>query len=160
MASQALSAAAGALTTIRATFAGVLYSAIIVGAGWIFGVPHILILLRPRLSVSSIEILKIPLVLITVTYAAATTIQWVAVPPGRGIRLWIGGIAIALLCAYESLLAHLLDEVAYSTIYPGPDDTMLSSEYAALLLFVGLTPLLVSGNSPQSHRQRSRKYET
>src|SRR5277367_1324931 len=121
MASEALSAAAAALTTIRATFAGVLYSAIIVGTGWIFGVPHILILLKPRLDVSSVEILKIPLVLITITYAAATAIQWASVPPARGIRLWLGGITIGLLCAYESLLAHLLDKVAYSTIYPGPD---------------------------------------
>lgn len=147
MASEALSGAATALTTIRAAFAGLLYSAIVVGTGWIFGVPHILILLKPRLGVSSVEILKIPLVLITITYAAATAIQWTSVPPTRVVRLWLGGITIGLLCAYESLLAHLLDEVAYSTIYPGPDDATLSSEYAALLLFVGLIPLLVGENA-------------
>ena len=147
MASEALSAAAAALTAIRATFAGVLYSALIVGTGWIFGVPHILILLKPRLDVLSVEILKIPLVLIAITYAAATAIQWASVPPTRGVRLWLGGITIGLLCAYENLLAHLLDEVAHSTIYPGPDDATLSTEYAALLLFVGLAPLLVSENA-------------
>jgi hypothetical protein len=147
MASEALSAAAAALTTIRTTFAGVLYSAIIVGTGWIFGVPHILILLKPRLNVSSVEILKIPLVLIIITYAAATAIQWASVPPARSIRLWLGGITIGLLCVYEGVLAHLLDEVAYSTIYPGPGDATLSSEYAVLLLFVGLVPLLVSENA-------------
>lgn len=147
MASEALSAAAAALTSIRAAFAGVLYSAIIVGAGWIFGVPHILILLKPRLDVFSIEILKIPLVLITVTYAAATAIEWASVPPARTIRLWIGGIAIGLLCVYESWLAHLLDKTASSSVYPGPDDAALSSKYAALLLFVGLLPLIVSENA-------------
>lgn len=99
------------------------------------------------LDVSPVEILKIPLILITIIYTAATAIQWASVPPARGIRLWLGGITIGLLCTYENLLAHLLDEVAYSTIYPGPGDATLSSEYAASLLFVGLVPLLASENA-------------
>jgi hypothetical protein len=71
---------------------------LVFGAGFLLGAIRVLFLV-PRLGVRTAELLEMPLKLVIIICAARFVVRHFSLPPTPGVRLTVGGLALALLVA-------------------------------------------------------------
>jgi hypothetical protein len=87
--------------------AGVLYFAVVFGAGFALG-PVRLLWAVPRFGTRAAELMEMPLMLVVIVAAARSIVRRLGVPATLSRRLSMGGVALALLlCAELALLLPL-----------------------------------------------------
>ena len=77
--------------------AGILYFALVFGAGFVLGTIRTLFVV-PRVGTRMAELLETPIMLVVTIVAAQWIIRRLAVPPTGSSRLGMGCIALGFLC--------------------------------------------------------------
>ncbi len=125
--------------------AGVLYFAIVFGAGFVLGTVRTLWLI-PRVGTRIAELMEAPIMLV-ITFAAARWIVLRLASPARSsARLGIGAIALGLLLFAEFGLVLWLRGISIRE-YLATRDPVSGTVYYAMLGLFGLMPLLVGRRS-------------
>ena len=123
--------------------AGVLYFALVFGAGFVLGTIRVLWVI-PRLGVRSAELMEAPLML-GVTVAVA---RWVArrlrLPSSATARLGVGFTGLGFLLIAELGVALRLRGLTIRE-YVASRDPVSGTVYLVLLLLFALMPLLAAG---------------
>lgn len=121
--------------------AGVLYFALAFGAGFALGALRVLFV-APRLGARTAELIEAPLMLAVTFFSARWTVRRLAVPPARGPRLQMGGIALVLLLVVEFTVVLELRGVSLRE-YFATLDPVSGTVYYVLLGVFALMPLFV-----------------
>jgi hypothetical protein len=122
--------------------AALLYYAIVFGCGFALGVVRTLWLV-PAVGARIAELCELPLMMAISVLAAAWVTRRLAVPRHAGPRLAMGGIALALLLAFEFGLVLQLRGVTFAE-YFATRDPVSGSAYAMSLVLFGLAPWLLA----------------
>ena len=80
--------------------AGILYFALVFGAGFVLG-PIRILWVVPQVGMRMAELLEMPIMLVVIIASARWLVTWLAVPPTRPSRLAMGFIALGLLLTAE-----------------------------------------------------------
>jgi len=129
--------------------AGVLYFALVFGAGFILG-PIRILWVVPRLGARVAELLEAPIMFVITIVAARQIARRLAVPLTVSSRLGMGGIGLGLMLIAEFTFVLWLRGFSI-TEYLGDRDPVAATVYYAMLAVFGLMPLLVArrwGRSP------------
>jgi len=126
---------------MRALGAGAVYFALVFGAGFVLGALRVLFV-APRLGARAAELIEAPLMLAVTFLAARWTVWRLAVPPAWAARLYMGGIALALLLALEFTLVLGLRGLSLREYFAALDPVSGTVYYALLVVFA-LMPLFV-----------------
>jgi hypothetical protein len=122
--------------------AGVLYFALVFGAGFVLG-PIRILWLVPRVGTRVAELMEAPIMLIVVILAARWVVQRLAVPPIPLKRLGAGLIALGLLLVAEFSLVLWLRGMTISEYFAARDPVSGTVYYVMLGVFA-LMPLVVA----------------
>ena len=122
--------------------AGVLYFAVIFGAGFVLGPMRILWVVA-RLGTRVAELLEAPVMLVITIVAARWIVRRFAVPPTPSSRLGMGGIALSLLLIAEFALALWLRGLSIRE-YLAARDPVAGTVYYLMLEAFSVMPLLVA----------------
>ncbi len=125
--------------------AGVLYFALVFGAGFVLG-PIRILWLVPRFGTRIAELMEAPIMLVVVIFAARWTVRRLAVPSTPLKRLGAGLIALALLLVAEFTLVLRLRGMTISE-YFATRDPVSGTVYYVMLGVFALMPLFVAGRS-------------
>lgn len=126
---------------MRILKAGVVYFALVFGAGFILGAIRVPFLV-PRLGVRLAELSEMPVMLVVIVLAAQWVARSFALSRAAPARLGVGVVALALLLAAELSLAYVLQGLSIDQ-YIASRDPVSGSVYAAMLVVFSLMPLLV-----------------
>ena len=126
-------------TVVRA---GLLYFALVFGAGFMLG-PLRMILLIPRVGERTAELLELPVMLGVCWLAARWVTRRQAVPPRPAPRLAMGAMGGALLLAAEFALVLPLRGLTLEEYFATRDPVAGAAYYLAVALMV-VMPLLVN----------------
>jgi hypothetical protein len=121
--------------------AGVLYFALVFGAGFVLG-PIRVLWVVPRFGARMAELMEMPIMLIVTIVAARWIIRRLAVPPTTFARLGIGCIAIGLLLVAEFALVPPLRGLSIAE-YLSSRDPVSGTVYSVMLGMFSIMPLLV-----------------
>ena len=131
---------------MRILKAGLIYFALVFGAGFVLG-PIRLLWLVPRVGERVAELLELPVMLVVIVLAA----RWVAgrlrLSPAVPGRLAMGGLALALMLAAEFGLVLGLRGLTPAEYFASRDPVSGAAYYASLLVFA-LMPLLLGRDQP------------
>lgn len=130
-----------AATPGRVLRAGLAYFAIAFAAGMTLG-PLRLFFLVPRLGTRAAELLELPVMLGVCGLAARWCARRWAVPAAAGPRLAMGGLAVALLLAFEFTLVLRLRGLTLAG-YLAERDPVSGPAYYAAVALMALLPWLV-----------------
>lgn len=122
--------------------AGVLYFAVVFGAGFLLG-PIRILLVVPRLGTRVAELLEAPIMFVITIVAARWIVRRFAIPPTPSKRLGMGCIALGLMLLAEFTLVLWLRGLSISAYLAGRDPVAGTVYYAMLGVFAVL-PLLVA----------------
>jgi hypothetical protein len=122
--------------------AGVLYFAVVFGAGFILG-PIRILWIAPRLGTRMAELLEMPIMLAIAIVTARWIVRRLAVPPTPSSRLGMGGIALSLLLSAEFTLVLWLRGLSIIDYIAGRDPVAATVYYASLGVFA-VVPLLAA----------------
>ncbi len=89
---------------MRAVRAGAAYFVVVFAVGFILGALRN-IFLMPHLGETVAVVVEVPVMLIASWFACRAVLARIAVPPRRGDRLLMGGVALSLLWIAEALLS-------------------------------------------------------
>jgi hypothetical protein len=120
---------------------GVLYFAVVFGAGFLLGTFRVL-LVAPRVGERSAELMETPLMLVATIVGARWVATRLALAPSPAIRLGVGGLALGLLLAVEFTVVLWLRGLTISS-YFASRDPVAGTVYAAALVAFAIMPLLV-----------------
>jgi hypothetical protein len=120
---------------------GLLYFAVVFGAGFVLG-PIRIIWAVPRFGTRWAELLEMPLMLTVTVLAARWIIRKFAVPPASSVRLGMGFWALVLMLVAEFLLVTRLRGISISE-YLATRDPLSGAAYYVTLIVFALMPLLV-----------------
>jgi hypothetical protein len=126
---------------MRIVKAGVIYSLLVFGAGFILGTIRTLLVI-PRLDTRTAELIEIPIMIVVIIIAARWIVRRFAVPPTPSYRLGMGLIALGLLLIAEFSLVLGLRGISISVYFATIDPVSGTAYYVSLLLFA-VMPLLV-----------------
>lgn len=127
---------------MRILKAGLLYFALVFGAGFLLGLIRIFWLV-PRVGIRMAELMEMPVMFLVTVIAAKWVIRRLAVPPDVPSRLGMGGIAFGLLLAAEFSLVLWLRGLSFSEYLASRDPVSGTVYYLMLCTFVVL-PLFVA----------------
>ena len=127
---------------MRILKAGVLYFAVVFGAGFFLG-PIRILWVAPRLGARMAELLEVPLVLVITIVAARRITRRLVVPPTPSSRLGMGGIALSLLLIAEFTLVLWLRGLSIRQ-YLAARDPVAETVYYLMLVVFAVMPLLVA----------------
>lgn len=127
---------------MRILKAGLLYFALVFGAGFLLG-PIRIFWLVPRVGIRMAELMEMPVMFLVTVIAAKWVIRRLAVPPDVPSRLGMGGIAFGLLLAAEFSLVLWLRGLSFSEYLASRDPVSGTVYYLMLCTFVVL-PLFVA----------------
>ena len=127
---------------MRILKAGVLYFALVFGAGFILG-PIRIAWVVPRLGTRTAELLETPIMLAITVIAARWIVRRLAVPPTWSGRLGMGSIALALMLFAEFTLVLSLRGMSLRDYLATRDPVSGTVYYAALVAFA-LMPLILT----------------
>jgi len=116
--------------------AGVLYFAVVFGAGFVLG-PIRILWAVPKFGTTAAELMETPIMLVVIILAAQWVAQRLAVPPTPLSRLGIGLVALGLLLVAEFTLGLTIDE------YVASRDPESGTAYFVMLGVFAIMPLLV-----------------
>jgi hypothetical protein len=122
--------------------AGVLYFALVFGAGFVLG-PIRILWVAPRLGTRMAELLEAPIMFVVTIIAARWIVRRLAVPPTASSRLSVGCIAVSLLLLAEFTLVLWLRGLSISEYLAGRDPVAGTVYYVMLGMFA-VMPLLVA----------------
>ncbi len=122
--------------------AGVLYFAVVFGAGFVLG-PIRILWLVPRFGTRLAELMEAPVMLIVVILAARWVVRRFAVPPILPSRFGMGFIALGLMLVAEFTLVRWLRGVTVAEYFASRDPVSGAVYYAMLGVFA-LMPLFVA----------------
>jgi hypothetical protein len=131
---------------MRSIKAGLAYFALVFGAGFIFGVLRVSLLV-PRFGERIAELGEMPLMLAVILVSARFVIQRFSVSRTLAARLGMGLIALGFLLFAEVLLAVILQQRALAD-YIASRDPVSGSVYLAMLVLFALMPILVGRTNP------------
>lgn len=131
----------------RVARAGLLYFALVFGAGFALGPLRILFLV-PRLGERAAELLELPVMVGLSWLAARWVTRRLAVPAATGARLGMGVLAGALLLAAEFALVLPLRGLTLAEYFATRDPVAGTAYYLAVLLMV-LMPLSIGAGTPR-----------
>jgi hypothetical protein len=121
--------------------AGVLYFALVFGAGFVLG-PIRILWLVPRVGTRLAELMEAPIMLVVTILAARWIVRRFAVPPTVSHRLGMGFIALALLLVTEFTLVLRLRGLTIAE-YLASRDPVSGTVYYVILGAFAVIPLLV-----------------
>lgn len=127
--------------TRRVLRAGLLYFALVFGAGFVLGPIRILYLV-PRVGVRGAELMEMPAMVCITWLAARWIVRRLAIPSRVGPRLGMGLAALALLLVAEFTLVLELRGITVAEYLANRDPVSGAAYYAALVLLAAM-PLLV-----------------
>jgi hypothetical protein len=125
--------------------AGVLYFAVVFGAGFILG-PIRILWIAPRLGTRMAELLEMPITLAITIVTARWIVRRLAVPPTPSSRLGMGGIALSLLLIAEFILVLWLRGLSIKE-YLAARDPVAGTVYYVVLGVFAIMPLLLARRS-------------
>ena len=127
--------------------AGVLYFAVVFGAGFVLG-PIRIMWVVPRFGTRTAEILEAPIMLLVTIVAAAWIVQKLPLAPTPSKRLGMDGIGFALMIIAELSLVLWLRGLSVQEYFATRDPVSGTVYYATLAAFV-VMPLLVARRQVQ-----------
>lgn len=139
----------------RVVRAGLIYFALVFGAGFVLGPLRILILV-PRVGGRAAELLELPVMVGLCWLAARWVTRRFAVPPATGARLGMGMLAGALLLAAEFALVLPLRGLTLAE-YLATRDPVAGAAYYVAVLLMALMPLMVRGTMEPDRRAAQRR---
>jgi hypothetical protein len=122
--------------------AGVLYFAVVFGAGFVLG-PIRILWLVPRFGTRAAELVEAPVMLVVIIFAARWTTARLAVSATPSGRLGVGLIALGLLLIAEFTLVLRLRGMTVAE-YLASRDPVSGTVYYVMLGVFALMPLLVA----------------
>jgi len=122
--------------------AGVLYFALVFGAGFVLG-PVRIFWAVPRLGVRAAELVEAPIMFLVIVLAAKWTARRLAVPESVGSRLSMGCIALGLLLLAEFTLVLWLRGMSIAE-YFAQRDPVSGVVYCLMLGILALMPVLIA----------------
>ncbi len=122
--------------------AGVLYFALVFGAGFVLGTVRVLWLV-PRVGERMAELMEMPIMFVVTIVAARWIIRRLGVPSAPLSRLGMGCIALALMLVAEFTLVLWLRGLTIAE-YFGSRDPVSGTVYYAMLGVFAIMPLLVA----------------
>jgi len=127
---------------MRIVKAGVLYFAIVFGAGFVLG-PIRILWAAPRYGTRMAELMETPIMLVVTIVAARWIVRRLALPSTPSIRLGMGFLALGLLLVAEFTLVLWLRGLSISE-YLASRDPVSGTVYYVLLGVFALMPVLVA----------------
>jgi hypothetical protein len=127
---------------MRIVKAGVLYFAIVFGAGFALG-PIRILWAAPRYGTRVAELVETPIMLVVTIVAARWIVRRLALPSTPSIRLGMGFLALGLLLVAEFTLVLWLRGLSISE-YLASRDPVSGTVYYVLLGVFALMPVLVA----------------
>jgi hypothetical protein len=122
--------------------AGVLYFALVFGAGFVLGLIRILWLV-PRFGIRTAELMETPIMLAVIIFAARWIVRGLAMPPTPSKRLGVGFVALGLLLVAEFTLVLWLRGLTIDE-YLATRDPVAGTVYIVMLGVLAIMPLLVA----------------
>lgn len=122
--------------------AGILYFAVVFGAGFVLG-PIRLLWLVPRVGTRTAELIEMPIMLMVIVAAARLLVRRLSVPPEPAVRLGMGFLALALLVTAEMLLVGPLQGYSVREYFSSRDPVSGTAYYLSLLVFA-IMPFLLA----------------
>ena len=126
---------------MRIVKAGVIYFALVFGAGFVLGTIRTLWIV-PRLGTRMSELMETPIMLVISIVAARWTVLRLAVPSVPSARLVMGGIALVLMLVAEFGFVLWLRGMSIRD-YLATRDPVSGTVYYAMLGVFAIMPLLV-----------------
>ena len=127
---------------MRILQAGLLYFALVFGAGFVLG-PIRILWAAPALGARAAELIEMPIMFAVIALAARWTVRHFAVPPISFTRLDIGLIALGLLLGAEFTGVLWLRGLSMED-YFASRDPVSGTVYIAMLGVFAIMPLLVA----------------
>jgi hypothetical protein len=118
------------------------YFAIVFGIGFLLGSIRVLWLV-PQLGVRYAELTEMPIMLLTIFFAARWVTQFFAVPPAASARLVVGIAALICLLLVEFTVVLWLQGISIAESFANRDPISGAAYMVSLILFA-LMPLLVN----------------
>jgi len=122
--------------------AGVLYFAIVFGAGFVLGPIRILWAI-PRFGTRMAELMETPIMLVVTILAARWIVRRLALPPTPSSRLGMGCIALGFMLVAEFTLVLWLRGLSI-TEYLASRDPVSGTVYYVMLVIFAIMPFLVA----------------
>jgi hypothetical protein len=122
--------------------AGVLYFALVFGAGFVLG-PIRILWLVPRFGTRTAELMETPLMLAVIIVAARWVVRRLGAPSTSSKRLGVGMIALGLLLVVEFSLVLWLRGLTFRE-YLASRDPVAGTVYIVMLGLFAIMPLLVA----------------
>jgi hypothetical protein len=127
---------------MRIVKAGMLYFALIFGAGFVLG-PIRILWVVPRFGTRIAELIEMPIMFVVIIVAARWIVRRLALPYTLSVRLGMGCVALSLLLGAEFTLVLWLQGLSISDYLAGRDPVSGTVYYIMLGVFV-IMPLLIS----------------
>jgi hypothetical protein len=127
---------------MRIMKAGVLYFALVFGAGFVLGpirIPWVV----PRFGTTIAELMEAPIMFVVIIVVARWIVRRLAVPSTLSIRLGMGCVALGLLLVAEFTLVLWLRGLSISD-YLASRNPVSGTVYYVLLGVFAIMPLLVA----------------
>ena len=129
---------------------GLVYFALVFGAGFILGAIRVPIL-APRLGERVAELVEMPFMFVAVLLAARFVVRRFSLPAGASSRLPVGLLALGLLLVAEFLLAVAIQDRSLGA-YIASRDPVSGTVYLAMLVLFALMPVILARVSPARGR--------
>jgi hypothetical protein len=126
---------------MRIMKAGILYFALVFGAGFVLG-PIRIVWVVPRFGTRIAELMETPIMLVVTILAARWIVRRFAVPPKALSRLGMGSVALGLILVAEFTLVLWLRGMSISE-YLASRDPVSGTVYYVMLGVFCVMPLLV-----------------
>jgi len=117
---------------------GLLYFAIVFGAGFILG-PIRILLVIPRVGVRVAELMEAPIMFMVIIAASRWIVRWFPESSNLSNRLAIGFVALLLMLGMEISLARVMQGISVRE-YIAARDPVSGSVYCALLAVFAVMP--------------------
>jgi hypothetical protein len=127
---------------MRILTAGILYYALVFGAGFVLGTFRVLWVV-PRFGTRIAELMEAPIMLVVTIVAARWVVERLAMPSTRLTRLSMGGFALGFLLVSELTLVLWVRGLSIRQ-YLASRDPVSGTVYYALLGSLAIMPLLVA----------------
>ena len=127
---------------MRTIKAGILYFALVFGAGFLLG-PIRILWIVPHFGTRIAELMEAPIMFVVIVFAARWTVRRLALPFRPSIRLGIGCIALGLLLIAEFTLVLWLRGMSISD-YLANRDPVSGTVYYVILGVFAVMPLFVN----------------
>ena len=127
---------------MRILKAGVLYFALVFGAGFVLG-PIRILWVVPRFGTRMAELMETPIMLVVTIASARWIVRRLAVPSKLSSCLGMGCVALVLLLVAEFTLVLRLRGISFNE-YLARRDPVSGTVYYLMLLVFAIMPLLVT----------------